>query len=140
MIMLDDTKLLERVVPPLAKRFGATKEMAWGLLENQNNSLQKLVSMQRDSKLRGEVNEWWRQNRHRFPSFGMIQFVRLEPKSLPQSTYEQVICLMWLTSALKVEPMVKAMKKKVEAEVPEPSVPLSRWQRLIIWLKNILTT
>jgi hypothetical protein len=137
-MLLNDTRLLEKTVPPLAKQFGLTKEAVWEVLENQSDSLQKLIAMQRDSRLRGDVNEWWRRNRHRFSNFGMVQFVKVEPKNLPQSTYEQVICLMWLTSALKVKPMVKLMQK-TEVKIPKPPAPISRRQKLMVWFKNWFT-
>ncbi len=138
---LDDQRMLERAVPLLAKQFRIQKGDVWKLLENQSTGLRELISMRRDSNLRRDVNKWWHQYRHKFPSMGMANFVRVEAKQLPDSTYDQAIVLMWLSNALRVKPMVRLIKMKAEVGVfkPLPSTPvpkLNLWQIVAAWFKK----
>lgn len=137
---LNDERVLQRAVPPLAKKFGIQPERAWTLLKNQKDGLLALISMRRTSEIRRNVNLWWGKYRRGFFDIGMANLSSVEAKHLPDSTYDQVICLMWLTSALKLESTLQQEIKKVKiVEVSPPITAViskrSLLQRFISWIK-----
>lgn len=134
---LEHQELLKSAVPSLARRFNSTKELAWRLLQNQNGSLDQLLLQRGESKTRQRVNEWWKQYHADFPVLGLGILKRVSfPSKLPEPTYDQLICLTWLTHALQSEQLVREQERKVEIAKPE----LTLWQRISKLFQGLLKT
>ena len=129
---LGQGKILERAIAPLAKRFDSTAEKAKELLENHNGSLEKLILSRENPDTRQRVNKWWKQYYSDFPRLGIGVLRRVSsPAKLPESTYDQLICLAWLTDVLRREQFVRRWKEMPEKiEAPKPNL----WQRFLKWI------
>lgn len=132
MIELEKTEILERVIPPLAKLFKSTKERAWKILNN-NNSLDGPLLNLGNAGFRHQVNEWWKQYRSMFSaSLGICSKVS-SPSKLPRLTYEQIMCLTWLTDQLKTEQFIQRQKERY---VREEKPKFTFWQELTGFIKK----
>ena len=138
---LEHQELLKYAVPPLAKRFGSTKERAWELLESPNGSFNQLLSQRNDPETRHRVNEWWREYRVDFPALGLGILKRASsPAKLPEPTYNQIICLVWLTDTLCSEQLARELKWKTEVIKPPVILVkprLTLWQSIFSPFKNL---
>lgn len=145
---LGNQELLRRAVPPLARKFGLTKEEGWEILNNQDGVLDQLFSQRGEPELHYRVNVWWGEHRAEFLGLGLGILSRVSKASkVSPSTYDQLICLMWLTEALRAERIRRRLGFRFRApkvgEIPTiPTAPVrlraSFWQRVVEWFRNIL--
>jgi len=132
---LEHQELLKNAVPSLARRFGFTKERAWELLQSQNGSLGQLLSQRTEPKTRQRVNKWWNQYRSDLPALGLGVLRRVSsPSKLPEPTYDQLICLVWLTDTLRSEQLIRELERRAELVKARPIF----WQRISKWFQNLL--
>ena len=124
---LENTDLLKKALVPLAKRNGIGKDEAWEVIREIQNSSINI----RDSKLRGQVNNWWRKNKSEFHTIGLGLFNNLSlPTKLPNDTYMQVCCLMVAEKVFLEKSEI--IKPKAEPEV-EIEMEISNWMKF--WQK-----
>ncbi len=131
----EQRKTLEQAVPCLAKRFDATAKRAWQLLEEKDSSLKELLSSRENPKTRQEVNQWWKKYKSDFPQLNLRAFCRVSsPAKLPESTYDQFICLVWLTARFQIEQRQAKRKEEISRKIKEPK--FAWWQRFIRWIEE----
>ena len=150
--MLDDRRLLDRVIPTLAKKFGISREEIYNFLGDQNGFLDNLVSQRDDSKIRHGVNVWWDRFHKEFPKLNIGNLTEANsPSKVPQSTYDQLIVLAWLVDILESRPVAERRKivqypqftqKEKATQIETPAkievAKLTLWQRIFRWFKNLL--
>ena len=133
-MLLEQRETLERAIPPLAKRFGITPKRAWEIIENRNGSLEVLLLSRQEPKTRQKVNEWWRQYHSQFHLLGLGVFQKVaSPAKLPEPTYDQLICLVYITNMLRAEQIAKT-RIEIPERIEKPKLTL--WQRFIKWIKR----
>lgn len=129
---LENRELLVRSIPPLAKRFNVRPARAWEILDEalsrENGVLTKLLNDRDLPATRRKVNQWWEQYQSEFPQLGLSVLVKKSAPKLPESTYNQLICLAWLTSALRTEQSKARLQVTIYPPRRRPKPTF--WQRI----------
>ena len=95
---LERRDLVDRAVAPLARRYGFEPDTVREMLANSNGGLERLLTSSGQPETRQQVNRWWKDNRAQFQELGLGVLLRVSsPSKLPPDTYQQLVCLSWLT-------------------------------------------
>ena len=132
---LECRDLLDRAIPPLARRLGVEPNEARALIESPGSSLVDFLANSQESETRQQINNWWREFNSDFSnlSLGILNRVS-RPAQLPEPTYIQVACLTWVTGELRLIRLTERMKRKDEEYFKaQPNF----WQIVVNWLKRL---
>lgn len=108
---LERRDLVDRALTPLARRYGFEPDTIREMLADSKGELERLLASSGQPETRRQVNEWWGVHRSQFREFGLGVLLRVSsPAKLPPDTYQQLVCLSWLTSEMT--------RRRFEARIP----------------------
>ena len=103
-MILEQTGIIEKVAPLMAKKYGIRAERAREIIENGNNTIKKLIEKYDDPKIRHMVNQQWKINKAGFHLLGLGNLKKISsPSKLPEPSYLQIVCIVWLDEEIRNE-------------------------------------